>query len=110
MSLVQGGTSSALLSVSNSVVNLAKKDKVDIERENGINYNLDEMKDFFMKHYNDTNTYSDKLQTLNLRQREKFLKQSASGYESAKSLTSMRALKKNDYDNLNINKQLKIGM
>lgn len=62
-----GGNSLTMLNVSNSVVNLAKKTKLELEREPGLNYNLDEMRDFFMMHYNDTNTYTEKLQTLNLR-------------------------------------------
>ena len=31
-----------------------KKKSEPLEREKGINYNLNEMKDFFMKHYNNS--------------------------------------------------------
>ena len=43
------------------------------ERELGLNYNYDEMKDFFLKHYSDSNseTYINKLKNLNIRHRLK---------------------------------------
>lgn len=59
------------LNTSNSLVNLLNSKKKFKPGEIN-NFDLNEMKSFFMKHYNDTNEYSDKLALFNLKQREKF--------------------------------------
>lgn len=57
-----------MLNKSSSVSHLINKPMLGLqEREQGINYNLEEMKDFFMKHYNDSGLYASELKTLNLR-------------------------------------------
>ena len=80
------------------------------EREPGINYDIQEMHDFFMKHYNNSNQYDDQLKQLNLRQREKNLKKmkieggnltAEARLEKVKSLGNLRALKKKDYEKPN---------
>lgn len=48
-----------------------KQEVSSLEREHGLNYNLSETKEFFMKHYNNSDHYHEKLQELNLRNREK---------------------------------------
>ena len=62
MSIDPAGSTLVLgLNASASLASFSKKPKLDIEREHGINFNLEEMKDFFMKHYNDSSSYNDKL-------------------------------------------------
>jgi len=46
------------------------KKALDLGR-NDVNYDFEEMKDFFMKHYNNSNNYQEKLMSLNLKQRER---------------------------------------
>lgn len=66
---------------------------------------MDEMKQFFMKHYNNSSQYSEQLQMLNLRNREKDLRKdqlSGQGIKSSKSVGHLRALKKSDYEKHNL--------
>lgn len=60
-----------------------------------------------MLHYNDSNLYNGKLQELNLRTREKQIKKSGSTailLETSKTIPSMRALKRLNYDKPSLNK------
>lgn len=89
------------LNQSNSVSTLLQLKKAQpMEREQGINYNFNEMKDFFMKHYNNSNKYHDELQSLNLRERIKAQRGKittsgqTAGLEISTSMPNLRALKR----------------
>lgn len=83
----------------------------DLEREPGLNYNLEEMKSFFMKHQNrDSHHYTTQLEDLNIRNRIKKSSSLATLTLDTPTVPNLRALKRLDYDKPNLNKQLKIGL
>eukprot|EP00347_Sterkiella_histriomuscorum_P008976 403343006 len=103
---------SGLVNQSSSMTNLLETSKRHQKVGDHGKFNFDEMKDFFMKHYNDTNEYDSKLKLLNLKQKEKFVinngKHTTNGLSSTKSVSNLKALK--TPQNLNLEKQLQIGI
>ncbi|CDW78036.1 UNKNOWN [Stylonychia lemnae] len=90
---------SGMLNNSQSVSTLlhTSKKTADIGKHDG-NYDLDEMKDFFMKHYNNSNEYHEKLQSLNLRLREKqgnLTAKPGTTLNNTKSVPNLRSIKGN---------------
>ena len=69
-----------MMNQSSSMANLLQANKrnqnLDLGNSDG-NYNLEEMKDFFMKHYNgsDSQEYNEKLKFLNIKHRDKYVSQ-----------------------------------